>query len=197
MRKTLLAGVVLAVAAVVVVLLSSALDLQLESVALLGGALGAVVALVPDRGPGARLGGFAAGFVAAWIGYAVRAALLPDTAGGRAVAVGLVVLLCVGVTALSMNRLPLWTTLLGTAALSGAYEFTYAAAPPEFVSTSVSTATTLLLNVAVGFLAAALVAPAGETARPEPVRDDPQPHDLDDDDSSSAKLDDFMMEKSQ
>jgi hypothetical protein len=163
-------------------------------VALLGGALGAVVALVPDRGPAARLGGFAAGFVAAWIGYAVRAALLPDTSGGRAVAVGLVVLLCVGVTALSMNRLPLWSTLLGTAALSGAYEFTYAAAPPEFLSTSFSTATTLLLNVAVGFLAAALVAPAAQTARPDAAHDELDPHDHD---SSSAQLDDFMMEKSQ
>jgi hypothetical protein len=61
----------------------------------------------------------------------------------------------------------------------------------------VSTATTLLLNVAVGFLAAALVAPAGETRRPEPVHDDLEPHDHDDDDSSSAQLDDFMMEKSQ
>ena len=160
MRRTLLAGGVLAVAAVLVVIVSSALDLELESVALLGGALGAVVALVPDRTPLVRLGGFAAGFVAAWIGYVVRAALLPDTAGGRAVAVGLVVLLCVGITAASMDRLPLWTTLLGTAALSGAYEFTFAAAPPELASTSVSTATTLLFNVAVGFLAAALVAPS-------------------------------------
>ena len=41
MRKTLVAGVVLAVAAVLVVIVSSALDLELESVALLGGALGA------------------------------------------------------------------------------------------------------------------------------------------------------------
>src|SRR3954465_11003279 len=129
MRRTLVGGVVLAVAAVVVVLLSSALDLQLESVALLGGALGAVIALVPDRGPAARLGGFAAGFVAAWIGYAVCAALLPDTAGGRAVAVGLVVLVGGGRTVVTRDRLPLWSTLLGTAALSGAYELTYAAAP--------------------------------------------------------------------
>ena len=165
MRRTLVAGLVLAVAAVLVVLVSSGLDLELESVALLGGALGAVVALVPDRTPLVRLGGFAGGFVAAWVGYVVRAALLPDTAGGRAVAVGLVVLLCVGITAASMDRFPLWTTLLGTAALTGAYEFTFAAAPPELASTSVSTATTLLFNVAVGFLAAALVAPRSQSAR--------------------------------
>jgi hypothetical protein len=199
-----MAGGVLAVAAVLVVIVSSALDLELESVALLGGALGAVVALVPDRTPLVRLGGFAAGFVAAWIGYVVRAALLPDTAGGRAVAVGLVVLLCVGITAASMNRLPLWSTLLGTAALSGAYEFTFAAAPPELASTSVSTATTLLFNVAVGFLAAALVAP---TSRPEPATGHRSAAPSDDStqtsrptkktsaDSADSKLDDFMMEK--
>ena len=203
MRKTLLAGVVLAVAAVLVVIVSSALDLELESVALLGGALGAVVALVPDRTPLVRLGGFVAGFIAAWIGYVVRAALLPDTAGGHAVAVGLVVLLCVGITAASMDRLPLWTTLLGTAALTGAYEFTYAAAPPELASTSVSTATTLLFNVAVGFLAAALVAPAehrglhkdeGSVASPS---DDGTTVDdgTTDTRTGDSTLDDFMMEK--
>jgi hypothetical protein len=201
MRRTLLAGVVLAVAAVLVVTVSSALDLELESVALLGGALGAVVALVPDRTPLVRLGGFVAGFVAAWIGYVLRAALLPDTAGGRAVAAGLVVLLCVGITAATMNRLPLWTTLLGTAALTGAYEFTYAAAPPELASTSVSTATTLLLNVAVGFLAAALVAPTEDGGRHRHEADAAHPSQdgtessADTTRTSDSKLDDLMMEK--
>jgi hypothetical protein len=195
MRRTLVAGLVLAVAAVLVVLVSSGLDLELESVALLGGALGAVVALVPDRSPLVRLGGFAAGFVAAWIGYVVRAAMLPDTAGGRAVAVGLVVLLCVGITAVSMDRLPLWTTLLGTAALTGAYEFTYAAAPPELATTSVSTATTLLFNVAVGFLAAALVAPHSRPGTAHRTEETDQPSGHATQPADDAKLDDFMMEK--
>ena len=210
MRKSLVAGLVLAVAAVLVVLVSSALDLELESVALLGAALGAVVALVPDRTPLVRLGGFFAGFVAAWLGYAVRAQFLPDSAGGRAVAVGLVVLLCVGITAVSMDRLPLWTTLLGTAALAGAYELTYVAAPPEFLSTSLTTATTLLFNVAVGFLAAAIFATAGQrgpAAAPRAPQhdgdgaahdagsDSTTPDDTTDSSASSSKLDDFMMEK--
>jgi len=194
MRRTWVAGVVLAIAAVIVVVVSSALELELESAALLGAALGAVVALVPDRTPAARLGGFAAGFVAAWIGYLLRAALLPDSAGGRAVAVGLVVLLCVGITAASFDRLPLWSTLLGTAALSGAYEFTYAAAPPEFASTSLTTASTLLLNVAVGFLAAAIVSASPErtpaTEHPATAPGEPAADTRDD-----ARLDDFMMEK--
>ena len=66
MRKNVLVGLVLTVAAVVVVLVSSVFDLELESAALLGAALGAVVALVPDRSPMMRLAGFAGGFVAAW-----------------------------------------------------------------------------------------------------------------------------------
>jgi hypothetical protein len=195
MRRTLVAGLVLAVAAVLVVLVSSGLDLELESVALLGGALGAVVALVPDRSALARLGGFAGGFVAAWIGYVARAAMLPDTAGGRAVAVGLVVLLCVGITAVSMDRLPLWSTLLGTAALTGAYEFTYAAAPPELATTSVSTATTLLFNVAVGFLAASLVAPHSRPASSHRAEGTDRSSDHATQPADDATLDDFMMEK--
>lgn len=188
MRKTMWAGLVLALAAVVVVWASAAFGLELESAALLGAALGAVIALVPDRTPLVRLAGFAGGFVAALVGYFLRAAVLPDTAGGRAVAVAVVVLLCVAITAASLNRLPLWTTLLGTAALAGAYEFTYAAAPPEIASTSVSTATTLLFNVAVGFLAAALVAPA--EGAPSVVR---RPAAVDR--SHEQSLDDLMTEE--
>jgi hypothetical protein len=193
MRRTLLAGVVLAVAAVLLVLISDGLGLDLESLALFGGALGAVVGLVPDRTPLARLGGFAAGFSISWIGYILRAALFPDTSGGRAVVVGVVVLLCVGVTAVSAGRLPLWCVLLGTAAMTGAYEFNFADAPPEVLSTSLSTATGLLLNVAVGFLAAALVDPdAGRARRSGAHRND---NPTGGGEPAHAQLDDMMMEK--
>lgn len=187
MRTTLLAGALLAVAAALLVGISTALDLELESVALLGAALGAVVALVPDRAPLVRLAGFSGGFVMAWVGYVVRATVLPDTAGGRAVAVALTVLLCVGLTAATLNRLPLWTTLLGTAGMTGAYEFTYASAVPEMASTSISAATTLLLSVAVGFLASAAVAPLPEGRVPSatPRRT-----------VGETALQDLMMEKS-
>ena len=159
MRRNLLAGLCLAVAAGLLVMIGAVLDLDLESVALFGAALGAVVALVPDRTPLVRLGGFAAGFVAAFIGYVLRAVMLPDTSAGRAVAVVIVLLLCVGVSAAARDRLPLWTLLLGTAGLVGAYEFTYAAAPPELMTSSVDTATALFLSLAVGFFAAGLASP--------------------------------------
>ncbi|MDX5450413.1 MAG: hypothetical protein LPK36_05265, partial [Actinomycetes bacterium] len=160
MRRTLLVGLALVVGAVLAVFISSWFDLELEPVVLLGVALGAVIALVPDRSPLMRLAGFAGGFVAAWIGYFLRAAVLPDSTGGRAVAVGLVLILVVAVAAVSLERIPLWSTLVGAAALAGAYEYTYAAAPPEVASTSVSTATALLLTAAIGYLATALAVPA-------------------------------------
>lgn len=158
-RNTLYAGAVLALAAMLAVVVGSALDLDLESVALLGAAMGAVIALVPDRTPLTRLAGFAAGFLIGWAGYIVRAQFMPDTSTGRAIAVGIVVVLCVAVAAVSVDRITLWTVILGAGAFAGAYEFTYNAAPPEILSTSLSTATTMAFNVALGFLAGALVAP--------------------------------------
>jgi hypothetical protein len=108
MRKTIFAGLVLALAAALVMWLSAAFDLELESVVLLGAAVGAVVALVPDRSPLVRFLGFVAGFLVAWVGYFVRAGLLPDTASGRAVSVGIVLLLCTAVVAVSAGRVPLF-----------------------------------------------------------------------------------------
>ena len=173
-RRDIFMGLSLAAAAFVVILLSSWLGLELEATVLLGVAIGAVVGLVPDRSTAFRLGGFAAGFVVAWIGYLVRAAQLPDSAGGRGVAVALIILLCLGVTLASVGRLPLWVVLLGAGAFAGAYEYTYNAAPPEVLSTSVSVATSMLMSVAIGFLAVAWVGPE-PAPRPASRRDSSAP----------------------
>jgi hypothetical protein len=159
MRVNLLSGLLLACAAVLVVWSSATLDLELESVALLGAALGAVVALVPDGTAPTRLAGFGLGFAVAWVGYAARALLLPDTWGGRAVAVFLVVMACAVLAAVARGRLPLWSILLGTAALSGSYELTYTEAPSQMLETSMTAVTTLLFTIGVGFLAASISRP--------------------------------------
>lgn len=194
MRKDLLVGLVLTVAAVLAVFVSGWLDLELEPVALLGVALGAVVALVPDRTPLMRLAGFFGGFVVAWVGYLIRAAMLPDSTGGRAVAVGLVVVLAVAIAAFSLGRIPVWSTLLGAAALAGAYEHTYAAAPPEVASTSLSSATSLLLSAALGFLATALVGPTALASAEVTSHRRPDEYDADDTTDEGYSLDE-MMEK--
>jgi hypothetical protein len=177
-RHTLFAGAVLALAAMGAVMAGSALGLELESVALLGAAMGAVLALVPDRTPTTQLAGFAAGFLIGWAGYIFRAQFMPDITAGRAVAVGFVVMMCVGVAVATNDRITLWTVILGAGAFAGAYEFAYNQAPPEILSTSVSTATTMAFNVALGFLAGVVAGPVVAGAqglrRSRPVPDAPE-----------------------
>lgn len=170
MRKYMISGLLLAVAALLTVVAGEWLDLQIEHTALLGVTAGGVVALVPDASVGRRLAGFALGVLVTLVGYLVRAAMLPDTAGGRAVFTALVIVLCVGVVALSLGRLPLWSVLLGAVGFAGAFEAAYDAAPPRVLSNSVSMLTTLALCVAVGFLAAGIV--GADRTRPEPPADD-------------------------
>lgn len=159
MRSSLLVGLSLALTAVLAVLVSPLLDLQIESVVLLGAAGGAVVALVPDTTPLARLTGALLGVIAALVGFVLRAAVLPDSTGGRAVAIVVVILASTAVAALSARRVSLWAPLLGAALFAGAYERLYAAAPAELGQTAVSTLTSLLVAMAVGFLAVTWAAP--------------------------------------
>jgi hypothetical protein len=189
MRRTLLVGLGLIVVGVLAIFLDSWFGLDLEPVALFGIVVGAVLALVPDRTPFMRLTGFVGGVVVTWVAYFLRAGVLPDTAGGRAVALGLVIALAAGIAAVSFGRIPLWSTLLGAAALAGAYEFTFDDAPPEVATTSVIAATSLLFTAALGFLVAAVFAPAGE----EPV-EPRESHPLRSDDEETHSLDDMMEE---
>lgn len=188
MRRTTFVGGILAVSAFLVVILGDLLDLKLEPVALLGVTLGAVIGLVPDRRPSLRLAGFVIGLVVAWIGFIVRAGLLPDSAAGRAVTVAVVIALVTAIAAASANRLPLWSLLVGAAAMAGAYEYTFAAAPPEVASTSLSTATALLVTAGVGYLVIALTAP--RPAAPAPTTERAHRSDA----AADLTLDD-MMEK--
>ncbi len=159
MTRTLAGGAVLAVFGALTVALGGLLGLGLDKVALLGVALGAVVALVPDRGPVARILGFLAGGFIAWVAFALRAAVLPDTDAGRAVAVFIALIACVLVAVATMRAVPLWSTLVGAAALVGAYETAYTAAPSQFLAESPTAVTTVLLAAAMGHLAATLLGP--------------------------------------
>jgi hypothetical protein len=159
MRNNVIAGTLLAVGAALVVGLGSWWGLDLEHVALLGAALGGVIGLVPDRPAWARLTAFGVGFAAAWLGFALRAALLPDAASGRAVAAFVVVLVCLAVSAASLTRLPLWAMLVGAAAIVGAYEQSYTSSPSQFLTESPTAATTVLLAAAIGYLATAFLGP--------------------------------------
>src|SRR5688572_26331859 len=150
MRRSLIAGLALAVLAALATSLGGLLGFDLEHVALLGGAIGGALGLVPHHHAWGRIAGFLVGFVAAWIGFALRAAVLPDSSNGRAVATFLVVALCAAACAASARRLPLWSALLGVAGLVGAYEEIYTNAPSQFIAESLEAGTTVLVAVALG-----------------------------------------------
>jgi hypothetical protein len=155
MLRNLLLGTVLAFCAAVVLLIGGGSDL--EHIAVLGAVLGGVLGLVPHDQPLGKLGGFAFGFVITWIVFGVRALLLPDTSVGRAVAAFLVILLCGVVAAVSLDKLPLWSSLVGVAAMVGAYETSFTDSPPQFLTTSPPAATSVLLAAGFGFIGVTIV----------------------------------------
>lgn len=159
MLKTVISGLLLAVFGALTVVLGGALGLDLDHVALLGTALGAVIGLVPDRSAVGRVIGFLLGVVVAWVSFALRAAVLPDSASGRAVATFVAVVACLVICAAALRRIPLWSTLVGMAAVVGAYESVYTNAPAEFLRESPVALTTVVLAAAMGYLAASLVGP--------------------------------------
>jgi hypothetical protein len=177
MVRRLLSGTALALCAAFVVLLGGGSDL--EHVALLGAALGGVIGLVPYDPPLGKLGGFFLGFFLAWIAYGVRAALLPDTAAGRAVAAFLVILVCGLVAAVTAGKVPLWSALVGAAAIVGSYELPFTDSPPQFMVTSPPAATTVLLAAGFGYIVTTLIdlfvpdAPPARGSRTPPASDVP------------------------
>jgi hypothetical protein len=195
MRRTAVGGVILAVTAFLLVLVGQALDLNLEQVALTGAALGAVVALVPDRPPLFRVGGAALGFLIAWGGYGVRAGLLPDTSTGRALAALLVLLVLTGVSLATLTRIPLWSRLVGAAAMTAAYETTFMILPSAFPYESPTAATQMALAGAVGYLAASFLgSPVEGDDERRPVRRR-KPDQADD--GPRAELDSLMTTKNE
>jgi hypothetical protein len=164
--RALATGTALALAAFVLTAWGDVFGADLPKAALLGVATGAVLGLVPDRSPAARIGGFLFGFGAAWLGYALRAGWLPDTSTGRAIAAVIVVAVVTVIAVATANRLPMWAGFVGVATLVGAYETTFNATPTGFVADSTTAATASLLPAALAFLVAVL---AGGTAGAGPT----------------------------
>lgn len=174
MSRTVTAGVLLALAVAAVMTVGTTLQLQLGAYALAGVLVGGVAALVPDRGLVGRLLGVAAGVAVAWAGFVVRAAVMPDTGTGHTVSAVVTVLLATLVAL--VPRMPLWAVLLGAAAFAAAYESSYAAAPPEIMSTSLDAVTGLGVAMVAGFVLGALpgTAPVASSAPSAPAVPEPR-----------------------
>jgi len=176
MRRTLIIGFGAAILGGLAVLLGSWLDLGLTDV-LLGTALGAALGLAPGASAPQKVAAFFVGFLIAWVGYAIRAAALPDVTVSRAIVVFISVALITLACAFSRGRLPLWAAFLGAVGMTGAYEFTYVAAPYNFITDSVSTATGILVPIGFGFLVTLLAAlvPAERSPDARAVSAEPSP----------------------
>lgn len=184
--RTLAAGAVLTALAGILVDHGAFFGSDFPQAAVLGVALGAVLGLVPHRSAVERLAGFGLGFGAAWLGYLVRTGLLPDVPLGRALTAVLVLSIVTAVATATADRLPLWSGLVGVAALVGAYEVSYLVSPSDVTSESTVAATSVLLAAAFGFAATAVTtafaasraatsAPAPAHAAAPPAADKPVP----------------------
>lgn len=147
-------GALIGIAAALAVLLGGVLGQSMQQLGLLAVALGGVLILARARTWWAAPAGLAIGMVVAWVGYGLRALVLPDSAGGRAVAALLVVLVTSGIIALSAERIPLWSGLAGIVAMVAGYERAYTDAPSAFLTESPSAFTTMLVGIGLGFFAA-------------------------------------------
>lgn len=152
MRNQFITGGALAVAAALTLLIGEAFDLDLVHVTVLGLAVGAIAVLVDDASLVSRLVGLVLGTVVAWVAFGVRAGLLPDSDAGRAVSFFSVFAVVAIIAGLSMGRVSLWSQLLGVVAMTGAYEYTFAANPPLFTTESLTAVTSVLLTVMVGLV---------------------------------------------
>lgn len=173
-------GLVLAVVAALVADHGGHLGDAFARAALLGAALGGVLALVPARPVGKAIG-FVLGALFALVGFALQAQLLPDVPMGHAVDAAAVVLLATAVAAASRGRLSLWAQLLGIAGMVGAYATTFALSPTTFLSDAPTAASAMLLASAVAFVVLSLLDasmessadPSSATAPGEAPADDP------------------------
>ena len=175
MGRTFAAGLLVVAAAVVAIVLSGVLGLGLGSV-LFGVAVGGALALAPNATAAGRAGAFVVGFLICAVGYVVRALFLNDSTLGQIIYVALVVLAVTAVCAvIPGNALPLWAGLLGIAALTGAYEAAYTAAPQDLNPEIIQYGSKVLLPASLAFLAALFVIPIRGGSEPEAVGPPPSP----------------------
>ncbi len=153
MIRTLLVGAVLAVAAAVALILGDGLGWDLDPYILVGVGAGAILGVVVDRGPVGRILAFLAGIVVTAVGYALRAAVLPDNTNARALAAVIVILLIALIAGAARKWLPFWAGLVGMVALAGAYEEEFTRSPGSLLTTLPPALASVLITAAVGFAA--------------------------------------------
>jgi hypothetical protein len=160
MGKVFIQGAALAIAGILAVLLDGWFGLGLGSV-LFGLAVGGILGIVAEGGPVGRIGAFLIGVLTAMVVYVVRVLFLNDSSLGLSLAVLIALVVIVGLSGLTANRLPLWAGLLGLALVTGAYETSFVAAPQNVTVELLEFTTMALVPAALAFLAVSVVGGIG------------------------------------
>ena len=166
MKKIFIGGLLLAVFTAIALWIGAALQLPLGGI-LFSGGVGAVLGLVKQGGPIARIVSFLIGFVVSWVLFGVQAALLPQVVLSQIIGAVIVIAIVTMVAGFSRNKMPFWALLLGSATMVGAYQTQFENAPQNFLTQSVTSAGGTLLGVSLGLIVAFLMELIG------PDEDDP------------------------
>ena len=156
MAKVFVQGIAIVVAGVVALFLNRFLDLGTSSVVfglLIGGAIG----IARDGSALGRIGGFVLGIIAAFVFYGLRLLVFNDSFPGQILTLLILVALVAVVCGLTSGRMPLWSGMLGSALVVGAFEYSYENQIYYVQSLIVSNTTAALLPAALGILAGVLV----------------------------------------
>ncbi|HUN34876.1 MAG TPA: hypothetical protein VMU95_22970 [Trebonia sp.] len=152
----LIGGLLLAVFALVIYLLPDAFGTPAIAYTVVGLAIGAVVGMLPDADPVARLMGFTLGLLLAFASYVVRGGYLPYTKWWSAGLVFLLLAIITGIAVLFRSSTWFVSMLLGAGTLYGAVELQFQAAPSAYLGSLALAFLSILLGFGIGYMVSAV-----------------------------------------
>src|SRR5271169_6852557 len=148
----LIGGLVLAVFAGVIYLLPDQLGTPAIAYTVFGLAIGAVVGMLPDADPVARLMGFTLGLLLAFASYVVRGGFLPYTKWWSAGVVVLLLAIITGIAVLFRSITWFASMLLGAGILYGVVELQFQAAPSAYLASLALAFLSILFSFGLGYM---------------------------------------------
>jgi hypothetical protein len=147
----LIGGLVLAVFAMGAYMLQDQLGTPAIAYAVFGLAIGAVVGMLPDADPVARLMGFILGLLLAFASYVVRGGYLPYTKWWSAAVVLVLLAIITGIAVLFRSATWFASMLLGAGILYGMVELQFQAAPSAYFDSLALAFLSLLFSFGLGY----------------------------------------------
>ena len=155
--RTLIAGLSLAVFALVIYLLPGELGKAAIAHTVFGLVMGTVVGLLPGADPANRISAYFAGLLLAFASYVARGGLLPYTKYSSAIVVLLMLVVVTGITAVVRSRAWFVLMLLGVASMYGLAELQFQAAPAAYLASAGLALVGIFLGFSLGFTVSSLL----------------------------------------